>query len=137
MRGGGALPRSWTPPLRFSCSRQGRTYGRRNCHKRSDVCIWFFFFSSRRRHTRFDCDWSSDVCSSDLCQLGGAMHFSCPGCRRSSSSSAPRCPRNLLQGKKLPHSAAPETTPIMPAPSRRSEERRVGKECRSRWSPYH
>src|SRR6266478_6772971 len=29
--------------------------------------LWcFFFFSSRRRHTRFDCDWSSDVCSSDL-----------------------------------------------------------------------
>src|SRR2546430_6081353 len=31
--------------------------------------VWmcfFFFFSSRRRHTRFDCDWSSDVCSSDL-----------------------------------------------------------------------
>src|SRR2546430_12673936 len=26
----------------------------------------FFFFSSRRRHTRFDCDWSSDMCSSDL-----------------------------------------------------------------------
>src|SRR5256886_6130443 len=29
-------------------------------------CVHFFFFSSRRRHTRFDCDWSSDVCSSDL-----------------------------------------------------------------------
>src|SRR5256886_6630993 len=29
-------------------------------------CGSFFFFSSRRRHTRFDCDWSSDVCSSDL-----------------------------------------------------------------------
>src|SRR5438270_1588931 len=29
------------------------------------IC-YFFFFSSRRRHTRFDCDWSSDVCSSDL-----------------------------------------------------------------------
>src|SRR2546430_12151560 len=28
--------------------------------------MFFFFFSSRRRHTRFDCDWSSDVCSSDL-----------------------------------------------------------------------
>src|SRR5256886_11439608 len=27
---------------------------------------YIFFFSSRRRHTRFDCDWSSDVCSSDL-----------------------------------------------------------------------
>src|SRR5205085_7114558 len=33
------------------------------------ICLYFFFFfffSSRRRHTRFDCDWSSDVCSSDL-----------------------------------------------------------------------
>src|SRR3989475_11741094 len=30
------------------------------------IHIFFFFFSSRRRHTRFDCDWSSDVCSSDL-----------------------------------------------------------------------
>src|SRR2546430_5161816 len=30
----------------------------------------FFFFSSRRRHTRFDCDWSSDVCSSDLTREG-------------------------------------------------------------------
>src|SRR2546430_7239048 len=28
--------------------------------------MFFFFFSSRRRHTRFDCDWSSDMCSSDL-----------------------------------------------------------------------
>src|SRR2546430_11633535 len=30
-----------------------------------------FLFSSRRRHTRFDCDWSSDVCSSDLLINGG------------------------------------------------------------------
>src|SRR6266568_2015784 len=29
--------------------------------------FFFFFFSSRRRHTRWNCDWSSDVCSSDLC----------------------------------------------------------------------
>src|SRR2546430_8440118 len=34
--------------------------------------IFFFFFSSRRRHTRFDCDWSSDVCSSDLCDNGAS-----------------------------------------------------------------
>src|SRR2546427_13229353 len=35
---------------------------------RCECCLYFvfFFFSSRRRHTRFDCDWSSDVCSSDL-----------------------------------------------------------------------
>src|SRR3989475_11482681 len=45
------------------------------CHDTSYLCfllqgvhvtVVFFFFSSRRRHTRFDCDWSSDVCSSDL-----------------------------------------------------------------------
>src|SRR2546427_2012516 len=30
------------------------------------LSMFSFFFSSRRRHTRFDCDWSSDVCSSDL-----------------------------------------------------------------------
>src|SRR2546430_6027097 len=36
------------------------------------ISILFFFFSSRRRHTRFDCDWSSDVCSSDLL-AGGAV----------------------------------------------------------------
>src|SRR2546427_7920489 len=33
------------------------------------VYFCFFFFSSRRRHTRFDCDWSSDVCSSDLAEI--------------------------------------------------------------------
>src|SRR2546430_2617480 len=35
---------------------------------------FFFFFSSRRRHTRFDCDWSSDVCSSDLGSLQYVNH---------------------------------------------------------------
>src|SRR2546430_15385714 len=40
--------------------------------------FFFFFFSSRRRHTRFDCDWSSDVCSSDLRRsfLGDAQQVS-------------------------------------------------------------
>src|SRR5688572_31024828 len=41
------------------------------------VCVrLFFFFSSRRRHTRFDCDWSSDVCSSDLMHgsAGGGLY---------------------------------------------------------------
>src|SRR6267143_3613872 len=38
--------------------------------------IFFFFFSSRRRHTRWNCDWSSDVCSSDLGLAGGRT-----GCR--------------------------------------------------------
>src|SRR5260370_330411 len=41
--------------------------------------VIFFFFSSRRRHTRFKCDWSSDVCSSDLesqdMQIGLNLHI--------------------------------------------------------------
>src|SRR3989475_8653751 len=36
--------------------------------------FFFFFFSSRRRHTRFDCDWSSDVCSSDLAVIPAFHH---------------------------------------------------------------
>src|SRR6267142_6070272 len=45
----------------------------------------YFFFSSRRRHTRLTCDWSSDVCSSDLATVGraAAVH-SRPGRARSS-----------------------------------------------------
>src|SRR5437762_6133700 len=38
------------------------------------VCDIFFFFSSRRRHTRYIGDWSSDVCSSDLA-IGLLHHF--------------------------------------------------------------
>src|SRR5689334_23867056 len=39
--------------------------------------IVFFFFSSRRRHTRWNCDWSSDVCSSDLelAPAGGSLPY--------------------------------------------------------------
>src|SRR5690242_12186545 len=44
----------------------------RRCRTRPPVCLLFFFFSSRRRHTRLTCDWSSDVCSSDLRGLKGA-----------------------------------------------------------------
>src|SRR2546430_12380805 len=46
----------------------------------------FFFFSSRRRHTRFDCDWSSDVCSSDLDDLPGAQQTLQRGLARIPSS---------------------------------------------------
>src|SRR6266481_9613372 len=42
-----------------------------------------FFFSSRRRHTRWNCDWSSDVCSSDLTEFDTVVIQSdtCNGCR--------------------------------------------------------
>src|SRR6266498_4379105 len=39
-----------------------------------NIIIFFFFFSSRRRHTRCGRDWSSDVCSSDLLDLGAGVH---------------------------------------------------------------
>src|SRR2546430_8202295 len=45
----------------------------RICYHYKTDCEFSFFFSSRRRHTRFDCDWSSDVCSSDLPQMGGML----------------------------------------------------------------
>src|SRR5690606_39664554 len=81
-----------------------------------------FFFSSRRRHTRFSRDWSSDVCSSDLSATSG------PG----SQTPLPRS-RSPRRCKSSP----PSSTCTTPSPSTRSEERRVGKEWRSRWWPYH
>src|SRR5688572_33290531 len=41
--------------------------------------VFIFFFSSRRRHTRFDCDWSSDVCSSDLKLILGRLQHHASG----------------------------------------------------------
>src|SRR5260370_14369518 len=43
------------------------------CYRQCIVMLLFFFFSSRRRHTRFKCDWSSDVCSSDLHRVGARI----------------------------------------------------------------
>src|SRR6478736_9329408 len=51
-----------------------------------------FFFSSRRRHTRFDCDWSSDVCSSDLTAL-------CQGTAGSQTCCTPRTYSGYYSGK--------------------------------------
>src|SRR5256886_13295950 len=99
------------------------------------ICDYvFFFFSSRRRHTRFDCDWSSDVCSSDLpgkiyvVGFGPGSHDHLTFRAKEAIAEAQivigyttyiELVRDLIDGKE------------------RSEERRVGKECRSRWSPYH
>src|SRR5256885_11048475 len=99
---------------------------------RSDV----FFFSSRRRHTRLQGDWSSDVCSSDL-RLFGVRRRSAaiivasvlltyalltggrPSAMRAAVIACAFCGGILLRTRS------------------RSEERRVGEEGRSRWSPYH
>src|SRR2546430_7407088 len=94
-----------------------------------------FFFSSRRRHTRFDCDWSSDVCSSDLETDGEILGLQ--GCHSRTAYSVCSLP---LKGGGLGWGSEDEPHPARFArrpPLFRSEERRVGKECRSRWSPYH
>src|SRR5205085_3335082 len=91
----------------------------------------FFFFSSRRRHTRFDCDWSSDVCSSDLAHTPLVHFFDGAFGIRNQVLHLPDVGVHLffrrirLDDKQLfvdSHSSS------------RSEERRVGKECRSRLS---
>src|SRR2546430_6457294 len=100
----------------------------------SILCV--FFFSSRRRHTRFDCDWSSDVCSSDL-KFGGLCdpEINPPGvvlCAMHSQSVWAQSQPEVSVDVK--HDVSPALRDL---PRSRSEERRVGKECRSRWSPYH
>src|SRR5689334_23486368 len=50
-----------------------------------EAICFLFFFSSRRRHTRWNCDWSSDVCSSDLNPSPQARR-PCSGCQSPSSS---------------------------------------------------
>src|SRR5206468_7687011 len=93
------------------------------------VCYWsfFFFFSSRRRHTRSDRDWSSDVCSSDL---KGKVEASCPGgvLERTGGFDFPFAGVHPVHFVGL----ARDARKLL-----RSEERRVGKECKSRGSPYH
>src|SRR5690606_40700523 len=102
--------------------------------------FFFFFFSSRRRHTRFSRDWSSDVCSSDLeiyarrhfghHFFGGQFHFD-RGCLFSFDRRRhfARVTRDIFHPLEL--IGAEEEG------EHRSEERRVGKEGRARWSAYH
>src|SRR3989440_6270574 len=100
---------------------------------RGSLSVVFFFFSSRRRHTRSDRDWSSDVCSSDLATSTGTVEASHLPTSLALAVRTVNPSRRSLAGNRA---AADE----LAAPSFRrirSEERRVGKECRSRWSPYH
>src|SRR3712207_8353062 len=122
--------------------------------------FFFFFFSSRRRHTRYWRDWSSDVCSSDLetnDDVFVSPDFSDHIMVYSSMGKFKRrinLPQINVNGqmvlfddqsilvydntklwKTIMQSYSAETS--IDSTFFRSEERRVGKECRSRWSPYH
>src|SRR2546426_3409830 len=95
-----------------------------------------FFFSSRRRHTRLQGDWSSDVCSSDLDV--GALEF-VERERLEARVLERRCAGvlcDVLSERPLRFERAYAAAQLITL-HKRSEERRVGKECRSRWSPYH
>src|SRR5260221_2657028 len=102
------------------------------------------FFASRRRNTSSLCDWSSDVCSSDLdcIRKGGDFRtrpfqfpFSVPAPPQSPGHHpSAKSPPFLMQSINSLRLPPPIHAPTFPP---RSEERRVGKEGRSRWSPYH
>src|SRR5207249_8704699 len=96
------------------------------------ILFFLFFFSSRRRHTRSKRDWSSDVCSSDL-SYGNRL--ATPLCMKERSLTIPEI--SLIAGTRV----ALGTGIGLLISGRlnkdhrkaRSEERRVGKECRSQW----
>src|SRR5206468_8615319 len=100
--------------------------------------LLFFFFSSRRRHTRSDRDWSSDVCSSDLPRLGSRLASVGFGqtislVRESDWELA------IAAGVFSQFNMQSATNDLINTDYLvgRSEERRVGKECRSRGGGWH
>src|SRR5207253_7346899 len=92
---------------------------------------YIFFFSSRRRHTRWPRDWSSDVCSSDLLAL-----FLCVSRQiRFFAGHGLVAFRSGFFARRLVSSPSPASFTPHFNRVRRSEERRVGKEGRSRGAP--
>src|SRR5205085_6246520 len=101
-----------------------------------------FFFSSRRRHTRFDCDWSSDVCSSDLdgtAALADAEQGDAVGVGE--GGGAVGVGADVVAFDDVAGGAAAgdvnAVLRIAADDVARSEERRVGKECRCGWAVEH
>src|SRR5690606_41193266 len=90
-----------------------------------------FFLSSRRRHTRFSRDWSSDVCSSDLLGDRDNMVFQNTSVTRGTATVVVTETGMTTQMGRI----ASMLSAVKPSksPLQRSEERRVGKERRSGW----
>src|SRR5262245_64608739 len=87
-----------------------------------------FFFASRRRHTRCLSDWSSDVCSSDLPAHVDPLEMYWDRDARS---------KNLIDMRRVWRVRRMQLDEARSFVQSRSEERRVGKECRSRWAPAY
>ena len=79
---------------------------------------FFFFFKQKTAYEIVSRDWSSDVCSSDLGIVGHDQD-------------------DHLRPAQIAHEVIVHPQCRFGGEALRSEERRVGKECRSRWSPYH
>src|SRR5438034_3748179 len=104
--------------------------------------LLFFFFSSRRRHTRSLCDWSSDVCSSDLIGLGECsaevFETQAVGSKRggirlnANGGTLAAADANQSDAGKLGDFLREGGVRQVFHLGKRSEERRVGKECRYR-----
>ena len=104
--------------------------------------VFFFFFKQKTAYEIYQCDWSSDVCSSDLGVVRVGIDAACGEAFLHLNGGSERRHHydvvgiefvpvdQLLPGRR-------EQKPHTPGHQVRSEERRVGKECRSRWSPYH
>src|SRR5256885_10601247 len=100
---------------------------------------FLFFFSSRRRHTILQGDWSSDVCSSDLIAIPGFYDKVRDWGQdaRHQIKSLPFEDETFRHETGSPDLFGEKGYSTLERVWMRSEERRVGKECRSRWSPYH
>src|SRR5207245_3323317 len=97
----------------------------------------FFVFSSRRRHTRCYRDWSSDVCSSDLAQI--LVDLGVRSMRLLTNNPAKRAGLegyglSIVGRVPLPARVTADNLRYLVTKRDRSEERRVGKECRARWA---
>src|SRR3546814_6355497 len=94
------------------------------------LCLVFFFFKQKTAYEMRISDWSSDVCSSDLPWTAPRGTPAVPG-----FSGREKCHLRPREADSRGPKGRAETA------AKRSEERRVGKECvstcRSRWSPYH
>src|SRR2546422_7213500 len=102
----------------------------------------FFFFQRRSRHRRCSRDWSSDVCSSDLF-LSYVLYRLETNIRAATVLSFVGAGgigfylQTYLRMIDYPAASTVLLVTVAMVVVVRSEERRVGKECRSRWSPYH
>ena len=88
------------------------------CAGKAGNSVLIFFFKQKTAYEIVSRDWSSDVCSSDLSFMVGYNDIK--SFRDQFKKAFKQNPRDFVS-----------------MTSERSEERRVGKECRSRWSPYH